>query len=122
MQMSPINMNRNLLLDQREAFEAFVRKRTGDPQLAADVVQDCLLKALRSEKQPSEDEGVVPWFYRILRHAIIDAHRRRDASQRALENYAHEANFAPGPEEKRDLCTCVLPLIDALPPDDAALL
>jgi RNA polymerase sigma-70 factor (ECF subfamily) len=115
-------MNSNLLLNQRAAFEAFVRKRTGDPQLAADVVQDCLLKALRSEKHPAEDEGVLPWFYRILRHAIIDAHRRHEASSRALESYAHEANAALDTEEKRDVCTCVLPLIDALPPEDAALL
>lgn len=115
-------MNSNLLLSQREAFEAFVRKRLGDPQLAADVVQDSLLKALRAEKQPTEDEGVVPWFYRILRHAIIDAHRRRDVSHRALEIYAHEVNALLGEEEARDLCTCVLPLMDALPPDDAVLL
>lgn len=115
-------MDRNLLLDQREAFEAFVRKRLGDPQLAADVVQDSLLKALRAEKQPTEEEGVIPWFYRILRHAVIDAHRRRDASARALESYALEVNAAPDVEEKRDLCKCVHPLLDSLPPEDAALL
>lgn len=115
-------MNRNLLLNQREAFEAFVRKRLGDPQLAADVVQDSLLKALRAEKQPAEDEGLVPWFYRILRHAVIDAHRRRDASARALDSYARELNAVPDVEEKRDLCKCVHPLIEALPPEDAALL
>ena len=115
-------MNSNLLLNQREAFEAFVRKRLRDPHLAADVVQDSLLKALRAEKQPAEDEGVVPWFYRILRHAIIDAHRRRDASQRALESYAQEADAALDEEEKRDLCKCVQPLMEALSPEDAALL
>ncbi|RBP37031.1 RNA polymerase sigma-70 factor (ECF subfamily) [Roseimicrobium gellanilyticum] len=115
-------MNSNLLLNQREAFEAFVRKRLGDPGLAADVVQDSLLKALRAEKQPTEDEGVVPWFYRILRHAIIDAHRRREASARALETYTQEVNAAPDAEEKRDICQCVKPLIDALSPEDASLL
>jgi RNA polymerase sigma factor (sigma-70 family) len=115
-------MNSNLLLNRREAFVAFVQKRTGDAQLAADVVQDSLLKAFRAENQPAEDEGVVPWFYRILRHAIIDAHRRREASARAMESLAQELSNTPGAEEKRDLCTCVLPLLDALSPEDAALL
>ena len=115
-------MDSNLLLNQRAAFEAFVRKRTGDAQLAADVVQDSLLKALRAEKQPTDDEGVVPWFYRILRHAVIDAHRRKEANERAMESFAQESSAALGAEENRDLCACVLPLLDALPPEDAALL
>jgi RNA polymerase sigma-70 factor (ECF subfamily) len=115
-------MNSNLLLNQREAFEAFVRKRTGDAQLAADVVQDSLLKALRAEKQPTDDEGVLPWFYRILRHAIIDAHRRKAANQRAMESFAQETGATLDAEEKGDLCACVLPLLKALPPEDAALL
>ena len=36
------------LMPQLEAFVNFARKRVADPELAADVVQDSLLKAMRS--------------------------------------------------------------------------
>ena len=36
------------LLNELDAFTAFARSRVGDPHLAADVVQESLLKALKS--------------------------------------------------------------------------
>ena len=69
------------LLDHLDQFVSFARSRTGDPELAADLVQECLMKALKAEHMPDEAEGVVTWFYRVLRHAIIDASRRRATCQ-----------------------------------------
>ena len=40
------------LLKNLQTFVAFARKRVGDPHLAEDVVQECLLKALRSDPSP----------------------------------------------------------------------
>ena len=55
------------LLQELEKFTNFVRSRVGDPHLAADVVQDSLLKAVRSVDQLRDNESVTAWFYRILR-------------------------------------------------------
>jgi len=105
-----------------DAFIGFVRSRTGDPELAADIVQDSLLKALRADNRPSDAEGVVTWFYRILRHAIIDAHRRATVRNKALETYAAELPETLTAEDERALCGCVLKLLPALPQADADLL
>ena len=75
------------LLKELESFTAFARSRVGDSHLAADLVQDSLLKALKSSDQPRDGEGAVTWFYRILRHSIIDLYRRRDVRERALERF-----------------------------------
>lgn len=115
-------MNVSPILAQLDAFVGFVRKRTGDPELAADLVQECLLKAMQADHTPAEEEGVVPWFYRILRHALIDLHRRRSVRDRALEAYGQELPEHLAAEEKNDVCQCVLRLLPDLPPADAELL
>ena len=83
------------LLKNLQAFVAFTRKRVGDPHLAEDVVQECLLKALRSDRKPASDEDVIAWFYRILRRSIIDLYRRRDVRDRALERLQAELPEQP---------------------------
>ncbi|HEX5791096.1 MAG TPA: sigma-70 family RNA polymerase sigma factor [Luteolibacter sp.] len=110
------------LLDELDAFTAFARSRVGDPHLAADVVQDSLLKALKSIDQVRDDEQVVAWFYRILRHTIIDLYRRRDSARRATERFEYELKQGPDAEEERVICACVEALIPTLKPEYAQLI
>lgn len=112
----------NQLLSELEAFTAFARSRVGDPHLAADVVQDSLLKALKSIDQVRDDEQVVAWFYRILRHTIIDLYRRRDTARRTIERLEQESDAPPDAEEERVACACVESLIPTLKPEYAELI
>jgi RNA polymerase sigma-70 factor (ECF subfamily) len=100
------------LIENLNAFVAFARKRVGNPELAADLVQDSLLKALRSADQPCNGEGAVTWFYRILRHSIIDLYRRRDVRERALQRLQTEL---PDAAAERVLCQCFKRLLPRLP-------
>jgi RNA polymerase sigma factor (sigma-70 family) len=110
------------LLNELEAFTAFARSRVGDPHLAADLVQESLLKAVKSADQLRDDESVTAWFYRILRRTIIDLYRRRAAAHRAVERLEGELNQPPGAEEERAACVCVNALIPTLHPDYAELI
>lgn len=83
-------MSTDSLLQHLDAFIGFARSRTGDPELAADLVQEFLMKVLKADNVPEDAEGVVTWFYRVLRYAIIDAHRRRTTRDQALEKLVHE--------------------------------
>jgi RNA polymerase sigma-70 factor (ECF subfamily) len=103
------------LIENLNAFVAFARQRVGDPELAADLVQDSLLKALKSADKPGDSEGAVTWFYRILRHSIIDLYRRRDVRQRALERLRAEVPEQPDADAERMLCQCVKRLLPGLP-------
>lgn len=51
--------------------------RTGDPDLAADLVQDTLLAALDSGDRFSGGSSVKTWLIAILKHKVLDAIRRR---------------------------------------------
>lgn len=110
------------LLQHLDAFVGFARSRTGDPELAADLVQECLMKALKADNVPEDAEGVVTWFYRVLRHAIIDAHRRKTTRGEALGKLVHELPETLKPEDEKALCQCVMRLLPALPEADAELL
>ena len=103
------------LIENLNAFVVFACKRVGDPELAADLVQDSLLKALKSADQPRDGEGAVTWFYRILRHSIIDMYRRRDARDRALERLPAELPEQPDAAAERILCQCFKRLLPGLP-------
>src|SRR5688572_4531784 len=110
------------LLQELEKFTNFVRVRVGDPHLAADVVQDSLLKAMKSADQLRDDESVIAWFYRILRHSIIDLYRRRATSQSALDRLEQELNAPPDAETERAVCGCMETLIPTLSSDYAELI
>ena len=103
------------LLKNLQTFVAFTRKRVGDPHLAEDVVQESLLKAMRSDRKPAADEDVIAWFYRILRRSIIDLYRRRDARERALDRLQAELPEQPTAATERVLCQCVKRLLSGLP-------
>jgi RNA polymerase sigma factor (sigma-70 family) len=109
------------LVGSLNEFLAFARGRLGEPELAADAVQESLLKALRSSGQIRDEENVKAWFYRILRRTIIDLYRRRDVRQRALENLQSDVDAPPSNEEERVTCACVERLIPALKPEYATL-
>lgn len=103
------------LIENLQSFVAFARSRVGDPHLAEDVVQESLAKALASAKQPANEEDTMTWFYRILRHSIIDLYRRDAARKRALERFELELSESPSASDERVLCECFRRLLPAVP-------
>lgn len=109
------------LLENLNKFHAFARKRLGDEQLAADAVQESLLKALKAEPNLSDRENVLAWFYRILRNVLTDLHRRKAVRDRAMATYAIDFESASD-EEKSDICACLHGLLPAMEPSYANLI
>jgi RNA polymerase sigma-70 factor (ECF subfamily) len=110
------------LLSSLNEFLAFARGRLNDPELAADAVQESLLKALRRSGQIRRAENVKAWFYRILRRTMVDLYRRNDANRRAFERLRQELEGPQTQEEEKVLCACMDRLIPAMKPEYAALL
>jgi RNA polymerase sigma-70 factor (ECF subfamily) len=111
------------LIDAREDLLAFVRKRVNDPDLAEDILQSSLLKAVRSAPAVEREDRLVPWFYRILRNAIIDSYRARGSTDREvpLEPELSE-ELEEDSEVYRVACECVLSLISDLKPEYSQLI
>ena len=113
------------LLASRREFVAFVQRRVGDAELAEDLVQDAFVKGLRRGGQLRQAESVRAWFFRILRRAIVDRARRARVAAATLERAATELQRdeqASHAVDDREVCGCLLALVDALPPTQAAVL
>lgn len=120
----PDRVMHELVAGHRE-FVAFVERRVGDRTIAEDVVQDAFVKGLERGGDLRADESSRAWFYRVLRNAIIDRHRRSTTAGARLQALAGELQGAESQravEADRELCSCIGRLIDTLPPDQATAL
>lgn len=70
----------NSLNNHLDELLSFARKRLNDPQLAADAVQDSMLKALKARDKLRKNESTRAWLYRILRNTITDLYRRNSVA------------------------------------------
>ncbi len=112
---------RQVLTENLAAFHTFARSRLGDAELAADVVQDALLKALRAEVHLEDDDNLVAWFYRILRNTITDLHRKKATQTKALQKFADELDAGPDEETRQVVCGCLRRLLRKLKPEYAEI-
>jgi len=94
-------------------FLGFLERRLGDRALAEDILQDAFVKTIGVELR--DDEAVVAWFYRLLRNAVIDHHRRAGVQNRRLEEFAR----MPPPDVERAICACIGQLATTLKPEYA---
>lgn len=105
----------SVLVENHRAFLRFLERRVGDRAPAEDLLQDAFTSNLyRLSDVP--DEALVPWFYRVLRNAAIDRHRRRGDEERALAAFTRELADATVPSEdmREEICACVGRLAQSL--------
>ena len=97
----------------------------GRREIAEEILQEAYVRGMDRGAALRDGESAAAWFYRLLRNAVIDHHRRHGAERRALEAVAGEPELAqPAPDD--DLmdvvCACVSALMEGLKPEYAAAL
>jgi RNA polymerase sigma-70 factor (ECF subfamily) len=112
------------LVQKHREFLGFLERRVGNRSVAEDILQDAFVKSLDKLEALRDDESVVAWFYRTLRNAAIDYHRRRHTSEKALAQFFDELDkFAePTVETRAAVCQCVMGLASTLKPEYAEAL
>jgi RNA polymerase sigma-70 factor (ECF subfamily) len=110
------------LLDQRARVLAYIRRRVSDPDLAEDVLQDSLLRALQAAPDLQDEERLTPWFYRILNNAIMDVYRRRQIESKYRAQHSEQREPYVPPEDAAALCACLWDVIPTLKPAYAELI
>lgn len=116
------------LLDHHAAFLGFVQRRVQDRPLAEDILQSAYVRALQRANTIRDRSAVVPWFYSILRNAIIDNARNRRSENLALERWAAELEQNGEAVDFGDelthgiVCGCIDKLLPTLKPSYAEVL
>lgn len=125
---SSVDMNtasalQTLVQNHRE-FLGFLERRVGSRALAEDILQEAFARGMDRIHELRNNESAVAWFYRSLRNAVIDHHRRTQSTTKALETFAAEL----AREEAHDaateaaVCQCVNSLAANLKPEYAEAL
>ena len=116
------------LLEHGSAFRVFLRRRVGDEALVDDLLQQSMIRAVQSHHSIRSNESVVPWFYKILRHTLIDYYRSRGTEARRNDAFLQELTLSgddkepPLDEVKSTVCACLNRLLPTLRSNYAELI
>ena len=103
--------------DTLTRVRAFVASRVDDPEVAADITQDVIVRSIASGALARVDNPAA-WLYRSARNAVIDHYRTRRAHAPVDELAAWpepEVDDRPN-DATRELSRCLQPLLDQLAP------
>jgi RNA polymerase sigma-70 factor (ECF subfamily) len=122
-----------LFARHRDRLWAVALRTTGDPEEAADALQDALIAAFRRAETFRGDSAVTTWLHRIVVNACLDRLRRRKVRQ--VDRLPDDLDGHPGDvppsatvPDPADLAVdderraAVLRALDSLPPDQKAAL
>jgi RNA polymerase sigma factor (sigma-70 family) len=111
------------LVGNHREFLRFLERRVGRRDVAEEILQDAFVKSIGKADTIRNEESAVAWFYRALRNAVVDHHRRRHSADKVLEAYARELEVVPEETEtKGAVCACVAELAATLKPEYAEAL
>jgi RNA polymerase sigma-70 factor (ECF subfamily) len=114
-----------LLVDNHARFLGFLERRVGSRDEAEDILQEAFVRSIGRTDTLQSPESATAWFYRVLRNAIIDRHRREGTRSRVFLRLAaeveHEAAL-PDEELEAAVCACITALVDTLKPEYGAAL
>ncbi|HEV2375366.1 MAG TPA: RNA polymerase sigma factor SigM [Streptosporangiaceae bacterium] len=117
-----------LFTRHRERLWAVAVRTLGDPDEAADALQDAMVSAFRQAAGFRGDAAVTTWLHRIVVNACLDRLRRRASrpTSAGLDEQAMDALAAhrPGADEAAtaEVSLEVQAALRALPPDQRAAL
>lgn len=116
------------LVENEAGFRAFLRRRVSDEALAEDLLQQSFVRAVEHHHALKQNESIIPWFYRILRHALIDYYRSRASETRKHDAFLQELAVSgedkalPPDAVRPTVCACLYKLLPAIRPNYAELL
>lgn len=111
------------LMQHRSRFADWLERKTHSRDLAEEILQTAYVRALERGIPEAGDEGLVAWFYAVLRNAWLDKIRRSGVETEAAQRLAREASeSAPEQELREAICACVRDAVESLKPEYAALI
>lgn len=104
------------LLENRVRFLSFVQRRVRSKELAEDILQSALTRAIERGNQIRSNDASIAWFYRLLRNAITDHYRNEATTTRILEQWSKESPASQPPVDpfQNGDCQCIGRLLATL--------
>jgi RNA polymerase sigma-70 factor (ECF subfamily) len=116
MMVSVTNNLIDKLLENRARFLSFVQRRVRSKELAEDILQSALTRAMERGDQIRSGDASIAWFYRLIRNAIADHYRNEATTTKILEQWAKESPASQQPDDPFETgdCQCIGRLLATL--------
>jgi RNA polymerase sigma-70 factor (ECF subfamily) len=85
------------------------------------VLQNGLMKAMRTAGEVRDEEKLTAWFYQLLRNAIVDHVRSRRAIEQRDDAWVAHATAIEDRDALKTACACFENLLGDLKPREAEL-
>lgn len=115
------NHRTDIILENYTKFRNYLTRRLSDPVLAEDLLQQSLIKAMRSSSDILEERSVLAWFYTILRNTVTDHFRARLSEEKALRTLP-QVEAIVFPDVEGEICECMKSLLPSLPQNYAEVI
>jgi RNA polymerase sigma factor (sigma-70 family) len=93
--MSAAEFN-ELLLSNAEPLRPFAISLTHDPEIAKDLFQETLYRALANKNKYSTGTNIKAWLFTIMRNIFINNYRRRSKQRTIFDNGTNETLIDSG--------------------------
>ena len=105
-----------LYRELRGSLLAYLRRHTGDAQVAEDLLHDVLLKALVAGRDAeTSPRHLNAWLYAVARNAAMDHHRRARPTAELPEDLAAPVDDDDDKRSAAELSNCLRPMAERLP-------
>ncbi|MBF6353754.1 sigma-70 family RNA polymerase sigma factor [Nocardia higoensis] len=107
-------------------LRAFIARRVARPEDAEDILSKVFLRMVESLDDLRDQDRLLGWMYAITRNAITDyyrsAPRRRELAVDAVPDSAStpDGELDTDPAAEKELASCLVPMLSALPAEQAA--
>ncbi|MCC3331419.1 sigma-70 family RNA polymerase sigma factor [Nocardia abscessus] len=107
-------------------LRAFIARRVPRPEDADDILSIVFLRMAKSLDNLRDQDRLLGWIYAITRNAITDYYRsaphRRELPVDAVPDNpsAHGDELDTDADAEKELATCLVPMLSALPAEQAA--
>jgi RNA polymerase sigma-70 factor, ECF subfamily len=95
------------LTQGRARFLAFLRRRIQSPEIAEDILHASYVRAIQHVHELRDETRADAWFYRLLRNAVIDHHRRSAVSSKVAAPEM-PADLAIESVQQTKTCPCAI--------------
>ncbi|WP_067834685.1 sigma-70 family RNA polymerase sigma factor [Nocardia lijiangensis] len=105
-------------------LRAFIARRVPRPEDADDILSIVFLRMAKNLDNLRDQDRLLGWMYAITRNAITDYYRsaphRRELPVDAIPDNPSNAALDTDEAAQKELASCLVPMLSALPADQAA--
>ncbi len=115
------------ILGSQKSFVSYLESKVKNREVAEDIFQTSILKALKNSHNLKDEQSVMPWFYQILKNSVMDYFREKKktaAKSNKISQYVSELSNEGifNRESQEQLCACFKKLFKTISPQYADLL